>query len=78
MARSPRSKPQVFRLAGLGVQLAVWVALPAYLGYLVDDWLGTRPWFLITGCVLGSVGGLWDAVRQVERVFGDQEPDPPA
>jgi len=33
------------------------------LGWLVDTWLGTKPWFLIIGIVLGSAAGLYEFVR---------------
>jgi ATP synthase protein I len=33
------------------------------LGWLVDNWLGTKPWFLIVGIVLGSAAGLYEFVR---------------
>lgn len=40
---------------GLGLQLALTVVLFAGLGYLMDRWLGTSPWLLIGGMVLGLV-----------------------
>ena len=33
------------------------------LGWLVDRWLGTNPWFLAAGVVLGSAAGLYQFVR---------------
>ncbi|WP_456424488.1 AtpZ/AtpI family protein [Rhodocaloribacter sp.] len=38
---------------GLGMQLAFTMLFFVGLGYLVDRWLGTLPWFLIGGAVVG-------------------------
>ena len=35
------------------------------LGYLVDGWRGTSPWFLLTGLILGMVVGFWELVKTV-------------
>ena len=31
------------------------------LGWLLDRWLGTRPWLLVTGLVLGAAAGFCEA-----------------
>jgi F0F1-type ATP synthase assembly protein I len=33
------------------------------LGWMVDRWLDSRPWFLAGGVVLGSIVGLYQFVR---------------
>ena len=33
------------------------------LGWLLDRWLGTAPWLLVTGIVVGSAVGLYEFVR---------------
>ena len=35
------------------------------LGYLVDSWRGTSPWFLLTGLILGMVVGFWELAKAV-------------
>lgn len=35
------------------------------LGYLVDSWRGTSPWFLLTGLILGVVVGFWELAKTV-------------
>jgi F0F1-type ATP synthase assembly protein I len=35
------------------------------LGYLVDRWRGTSPWFLLTGLILGVVVGFWELAKTV-------------
>jgi F0F1-type ATP synthase assembly protein I len=39
----------------------------ALLGYLLDMWLGTEPWLVVTGIVLGSYSGflrLWAFLKE--------------
>lgn len=39
------------------------------LGYLLDMWLGTEPWLVISGIVLGSYAGfvrMWDYMKQLD------------
>lgn len=33
------------------------------LGWLIDSWLQTSPWFVVVGIVLGSVAGLYQFIR---------------
>jgi len=37
------------------------------IGYAVDEWRGTSPWFLLTGLVLGIVVGFYELVKTVYR-----------
>ena len=37
------------------------------IGYAVDEWRGTSPWFLLTGLVLGIVVGFYELVKTVWR-----------
>jgi ATP synthase protein I len=39
------------------------------LGYLLDKWLGTEPWMLVTGIVLGSALGLFQFVRLSSKTY---------
>ena len=32
-------------------------------GWLLDRWLGTKPWLLVTGLVLGAAAGFYEFVR---------------
>lgn len=38
------------------------------LGWLLDRWLGTSPWLLVVGIVLGSVVGLYEFVRITSKL----------
>jgi ATP synthase protein I len=37
-------------------------------GWLLDRWLGTRPWLLVTGLILGSAAGFYELVRASSKL----------
>lgn len=38
------------------------------LGWLLDRWLKTSPWFMVAGIVVGSALGLYEFVRLTSRL----------
>ncbi|HVS83973.1 MAG TPA: AtpZ/AtpI family protein [Pyrinomonadaceae bacterium] len=38
------------------------------LGWLLDRWLGTRPWLLVTGLVLGAAAGFYEFIRASSKL----------
>ena len=38
------------------------------IGWLLDRWLGTKPWLLITGLLLGSVAGFYELIRTTSKL----------
>jgi len=61
------------RKAGLayaaGFTLFAIVAAFCGAGWLLDRWLGTDPWLLIGGIVLGSAAGLYQFVRLSSKTY---------
>jgi|TARA_B100000315_G_scaffold249276_1_gene280247 ATP synthase protein I len=47
----------------IGTELVVAVAVGGGIGFLIDSWLGTKPWFLIGFLFLGNAAGLWNVFR---------------
>lgn len=43
----------------MGVELISATLTWAAIGWLVDRWLGTEPWFLAIGAILGNGAGLY-------------------
>jgi F0F1-type ATP synthase assembly protein I len=56
--------PGWVRYSGTGLELAGAVAGFALVGYWVDRHYGTEPWGIVSGLVLGIVGGLYNLVKQ--------------
>jgi len=38
------------------------------VGWLFDRWLGTRPWLLVAGIVLGAAAGFYEFIRQTSKL----------
>lgn len=47
----------------LGWRLAGTAAFPPLLGYALDVWLQTIPWFLLGGCAIGLSGAILQLIR---------------
>jgi ATP synthase protein I len=56
--------------ARIGVELVVTTVVGAFLGYLLDSWLGTRPWLMVVGVLLGAAAGFRSIYRMANP--GDQ------
>lgn len=56
---------------GLGMRVAVEmvaaVGLSVGLGWLLDGWLGTRPWLMVVFLPLGFAAGILNAYRAAAR-----------
>ena len=65
----------------MGMELVSATLTWAGIGWLVDRWLGTSPWFLGVGALLGNAAGLtlvWLRARRmdaVEAAEGAHDPD---
>ena len=54
----------------IGIRMGVSVAIGLGGGILLDNWLGTRPIFILIGMVLGIAAAmytLWDVARDAMR-----------
>jgi ATP synthase protein I len=76
---SPEKPPRtsfrsIAELSSLGLILPSSIAVGLFMGYLLDKWLGTRPWFLLIFTVLGIVSGLLSLFRGLRKYRGDDEP----
>ena len=38
------------------------------VGWLLDRWLGTRPWLLVLGIVLGAAAGFFEFIRAASKL----------
>jgi F0F1-type ATP synthase assembly protein I len=54
-------------IIGASYTLIGAILLLGGLGYLADSWLGTEPWLLLLGLVLGLVIGFYELARVVWR-----------
>jgi F0F1-type ATP synthase assembly protein I len=51
--------------AGASYTLIGAIIVLGGIGYGVDYWRGTSPWFLIAGLLLGIIVGMWELAKTV-------------
>jgi ATP synthase protein I len=53
-----------------GAALMLFSAVVSFcaLGWLMDRWLGTKPWLLVTGVVLGAAAGFYQFIRLTAKL----------
>ncbi len=47
----------------LGIEMVSALAVGVGIGWLLDEWLGTRPWLMILFFFLGSAAGIINVIR---------------
>lgn len=63
----PQPEPNLWSLAGAGLELAAGVGVFTALGWWLDRRFGTAPWLMVTGGGIGLVGGLYNLWKQSKR-----------
>jgi len=46
--------------SGISLQLVITVVIGMVLGRYFDNYWGTKPWLLVTGVILGMLGGFYN------------------
>ncbi len=52
----------------IGIEMVAAVAVGAGMGWLLDSWLGTRPWLMVVFFFLGSAAGILNVYRATGRI----------
>ncbi len=50
---------------GLGFEIAVPLLLGVYGGYRLDLWLGTQPWLVVVGAMVGMFVGFYGFFKTI-------------
>ena len=53
---------------GAAMSLFAAVVGGLIVGWLLDRWLGTRPWLLAGGLILGAVAGFYQFIRATSKL----------
>jgi len=53
---------------GAVLSLAFSIVSGVVVGWVLDRWLGTSPWLIVVGIVLGSVAGFMQFIRLMSRI----------
>lgn len=60
----PSSRSAAYRL---GSELVAGLLAGAVIGWLLDQWLATKPWLMLVCMLLGFVAGVLNAIRQLKE-----------
>ena len=71
--KSRTQATQAGEVLGVGLQFAGAILLFLFLGRWLDQRLGTEPWLLLLGVLLGAVGGFASLYRQLVVVPRQRE-----
>jgi ATP synthase protein I len=52
----------------VGLELVVALAVGVGIGFLLDRWLGTKPWFLVAFFFLGAAAGVLNVWRTMSGI----------
>ena len=47
----------------LGTELVAAVAIGTIIGFILDNWFDTKPWFIITFFFIGVIAGILNVIR---------------
>lgn len=63
-----------------GIEIIAGVAGGSLIGWALDWWLGSEPFLLIGGFMLGAAAGMLNAIRGMQRMVneGDDRPSGPS
>ena len=72
MSEEDNEKEEVNRKTGLAYAAAfslfAAVVSGLLIGWLLDRWLGTQPWLLVVGIVLGAAAGFYEFIRTTAKI----------
>lgn len=76
-ARAPRRAALSSQGMGAGFRIAVEIlaalVVGSVMGFLLDDWLGTRPWLMIVFFFVGSGAALRNVVRTAKQLDAERK-----
>jgi ATP synthase protein I len=70
MKKNPSQRPNYRKIAAvssLALMLPSSIIVGLLFGYLLDKWLGTRPWMILIFFFLGTASGLISLARGLNK-----------
>ena len=57
----------------LGTELVAAVAVGTIIGFILDNWFDTKPWFIITFFFIGVIAGILNVVRVAKNMQKEEK-----
>ena len=52
----------------LGTELVAAAVVGTIIGFILDNWFGTKPWFIILFFIIGVIAGMLNVIRVAKRM----------
>ena len=52
----------------LGTEMVAAVVVGTIIGFILDNWFGTKPWFIILFFIIGVIAGMLNVIRVAKRM----------
>ena len=52
----------------LGTELVAAVGVGTIIGFILDNWFGTKPWLIIVFFFIGSIAGMLNVIRSAKKM----------
>lgn len=71
-SRVEESQAETTRKSGMAYAagLTIFFSVLAFLGFgwMLDRWLGTEPWLLVAGILLGAAVGFYEFIKIISKI----------
>ena len=57
----------------LGTELVAAVAVGSIIGFILDNWFGTKPLFIILFFLFGSAAGIYNVIKAAKKMQENKE-----
>jgi len=52
----------------LGTELVAAVVVGTIIGFILDNWFGTKPWLMIIFFFVGSIAGIMNVIKSAKKM----------
>ena len=52
----------------LGTELVAAVAVGTIIGFILDNWFGTKPWLILIFFFIGVIAGIMNVIRSAKKM----------
>ena len=52
----------------LGTELVASVVVGTIIGFILDNWFGTKPWLMIIFFFVGSIAGIMNVIKSAKKM----------
>ena len=52
----------------LGTELVAAVAVGTIIGFILDNWFGTKPWLILIFFFIGVIAGIMNVIKSAKKM----------